>query len=93
MAKQSSTRIRVHACPWPAFDVTIDHCDREIYDWIARVPAVLRTVSMNIEWQRISMVTSQRQQEIWSRCEASRYSTPSSPTPGLRIMGFVNRCG
>ncbi|MFN3980150.1 MAG: hypothetical protein ACK4SA_07195 [Caldilinea sp.] len=85
MSKQSSTMVRVHDCPWPAFDTTIDPCDREIYDWIERVPAVLRTVSMNIEWQRIAFVTSQRQQEIWSRCEASRYSAPSVPTSGLRI--------
>lgn len=85
MTKQSATVVRVHECPWPAFETTIDSCDRDLYDWIENVPSVLRTVSMNVEFQRIAMVTSQKQYEAWSRCEASRYETPSAPAVGLRI--------
>lgn len=83
---QSSAVVRVHACPWPDFFQMMNHCDRELYQWISSILWNDRPGYLSNEMQRIASAAGQQQYQQWSSCEAGRYAGSSAPKPGLRLQ-------
>lgn len=82
---QSKAVVPVFACTWPDYYATMNSCDRDLYQWIERIPWNLRTGALNTEFNRIANATYQQQAQQYSSCEARRYAGQSEPTPGLRL--------
>jgi len=80
---QATAALHFHVCQWPDFYATMSFCDRDLYQWIEKIPAQSRPGHLQGEMQRISQTVSQQQYQQWLSCESGRYA--STPESGMRI--------
>lgn len=77
--------MRFYVCRWPDFYAAMNDCDREVYQWIEKIPLNRRPDYLSNEMQRIANAAHQQQYQQWSSCESGRHAGQTQLEPGLRL--------